>query len=146
MAYSAKAVANTIIELALQQGIHDVSPMKLQKLLFYVQSWYLRLYNQKLFNDPIERWDYGPVVRDVYNEFRTFGYSPITKCATDALGFTPIVQTSDSKTRDLINRVIEVYGQFSAYQLSNMTHAPGGAWSRNKEPIISDQDLCEGEV
>ncbi len=147
MAYSAKAVANTVIELAAKRGIHDLSPMKLQKLLFYIQSWYLKLYNQPLFDDFIERWNYGPVVRDVYNEFQTFGSSPITSFATDALGYRPSIQEHDIIAKELINRIFDVYGKFSAIQLSNMTHAQETAWSKGGlYTTINFEDLKTGKV
>ncbi|AKD37506.1 hypothetical protein I926_00880 [Pasteurella multocida subsp. multocida OH4807] len=147
MAYSAKAIANTVIEMARARGIFDVSPMKLQKLIFYAQSWSLKLNNVKLFSDPIERWDYGPVVRDVYHEFKGFGYHPITLLATDALGYIPVVRPDDLYSLDLIGRVLDVYGRFSAIELSNMTHAQGTAWKMGKtETIISDEDLKNGKV
>lgn len=147
MSYSAKAVANTVIEMAAQRGMRDLSPMKLQKLLFYIQSWYVKLYEQPLFDDPIERWDYGPVIRDVYNEFKTFGSSPVTSFATDALGYKPSIQDHDTTAKALIHRIFDVYGKFSAIQLSNMTHAPESAWSRGDlNTTINFEDLKTGRV
>lgn len=147
MAYSAKAIANTVIERARVKGILDVSPMKLQKLIFYAQSWSLKLNNVELFTDPIERWDYGPVVRDVYHEFKGFGYQPITLLATDALGYTPVVRPDDEYSLDLIDRILDVYGQFSAIELSNMSHAQGSAWGMEQiGTIISAEDLKNGKV
>lgn len=51
MAYSATAVANAFIEKATKGELSELTPMKLQKLLFYVQSWHLRLYNEPLIDD-----------------------------------------------------------------------------------------------
>lgn len=147
MAYSAKAVANAIIERAQDKNILDVSPMKLQKLIFYAQSWSLKLNNKPLFDDPIERWDYGPVVRDVYYEFRGFGYRPISLLATDALGYIPIINPDDEDSWALIDKILDVYGQYSAVQLSNMTHSEDTAWSMGKVgTTISVDDLIDGRV
>ena len=147
MAYSARAVANTVIELATKHGIRDLNLMKLQCLLFFIQSWYLKLYNQPLFDDFIERWNCGPMVRDVHNEFKTFGSSPIHSLATDALGYQAFIQDHDVMTKELINRIFDVYGGFSATQLSNMTRTQDTAWSKGDlHTIINFEDLKEGKV
>ena len=147
MGYSARAVANTVIELSAKHCIYDLSPMKLQCLLFFIQSWYLKLYNQALFDDFIERWNSGPMVRDVHNEFKTFGYSPITSFATDALGYQAFIQDHDVMTKELINRIFDVYGGFSATQLSNMTRTQDTAWSKGDlHTIINFEDLKAGKV
>lgn len=147
MAYSARAVANTVIELSAKHGIYDLSPMKLQCLLFFIQSWHLKLYNQPLFDDFIERWNCGPMARDIHNEFKTFGYSPITSFATDALGYQAFIQDHDVMTKELINRIFDVYGGFSATQLSNMTRTQDTAWSKGDlHTIINFEDLKTGKV
>lgn len=147
MTYSARAVANTVIELATKHGIRDLSPMKLQCLLFFIQSWYLKLYNQPLFDDFIERWDYGPIVRDIHNEFKTFGSLAINSFATDALGYQAFIQDHDTMAKELINRIFDVYGRFSAIQLSNMTRTQDTAWSKgNLHTIINLEDLKTGKV
>lgn len=147
MAYSARAVANTVIELSAKHGIYDLSPMKLQCLLFFIQSWYLKLYNQPLFDDFIERCGCGPIVRDIHNEFNTFGSSPINSFATDALGYQSFVQEHDTTTKELIKRIFDVYGGFSATQLSNMTRTQDTAWSKDvPHTIINFEDLKTGKV
>jgi hypothetical protein len=147
MTYSARAVANTVIELSAKHGIYDLSLMKLQCLLFFTQSWFIKLYNQPLFDDFIERWNCGTMVRDVYNEFNTFGSSPINSFATDALGYQAFIQDHDVMTKELINRILDVYGRFSASQLANMMRTQETAWSKgNLHTIINFEDLKTGKV
>ena len=45
-----------------------VSPLRLQKLLYYCQGWSLALLGRPLFRQPIEAWMNGPVVKDVYQK------------------------------------------------------------------------------
>ena len=147
MTYSARAVANTVIELATKHGIRDLNLMKLQCLLFFIQSWHLKLYNQPLFDDFIERWNCGPMARDIHNEFQTFGSSPITSFATDALGYQAFLQDYDTMSKELIKRILNVYGGFSATQLSNMTRTQETAWSKGDPyTIINFEDLKTGKV
>jgi len=56
-----------------------ISNLKLQKLLYYAQGIHLALYGKPLFNDPIEAWQYGPVVDSVYQTYKTNGSDAIKK-------------------------------------------------------------------
>jgi uncharacterized phage-associated protein len=62
---SAIAVANWFIE---QNRIapSDLTHLKIQKMLYFAQGWHLAYFDVPLFEDPIEAWKYGPVVRPVY--------------------------------------------------------------------------------
>jgi Uncharacterized phage-associated protein len=51
MAYPTIAVANAFIERAMKGQLPDLDPMKLQKLMFYAQSWNLKIYNEPLVDD-----------------------------------------------------------------------------------------------
>ncbi|MDR1083411.1 MAG: DUF4065 domain-containing protein [Deltaproteobacteria bacterium] len=62
---SAVAVANWLIE----QNHYDrseLSPSKLQKLLYYAQGWFLATFDYPLFEDPVEAWRSGPCVNSVF--------------------------------------------------------------------------------
>ncbi|STU74866.1 Uncharacterized phage-associated protein [Klebsiella pneumoniae] len=59
MAYPTLAVANAFIEKALANELSDLTPMKLQKLMFYAQSWHLKIYDEPLIDDFFSKWQYG---------------------------------------------------------------------------------------
>lgn len=42
MSYSAIAVANSIIKVAKNKGVNDLTPMKIQKLMYFAQFFYLK--------------------------------------------------------------------------------------------------------
>src|SRR5258708_38699103 len=141
MPYSAKAVANQFLELAKHDGI-QIDPMKLQKLVYLAHGWYYAIFNHPLIYDPIEAWDFGPVIPGLYQEFREFGDKPITRKAQDlrrVSEFGPgsivaeIPEISDSadesrESKAVIERVWQLYGKLSALQLSEISHAPGTPW------------------
>lgn len=58
-------------------ALHEVTPLTLQKLLYYIQGNYVAIYDKPLFDAPCEAWVHGPVYRNVYNLFRDFKYNPI---------------------------------------------------------------------
>lgn len=139
MAYSANAVANAFIERAKQGKIPDLTPMKIQKLLFYTQSWFSKLYDGKiLIDDSFARWQHGPVITSLYHELKGYGAAPVqerlsramfSKDGTGIRFVTPEIDPSDTDAIALIDRISDVYGPYSGTQLSAMTHAPGTAWS-----------------
>ncbi|MFB9087115.1 DUF4065 domain-containing protein [Erwinia tracheiphila] len=120
MAYSATAVANAFIEKAIKRQVPDLTPMKLQKLLFYVQSWHLKLYDGKtLFEESFMRWKFGPVIPNLYHELKRYGSSPIDKkirkievSGSDVTALTPSVQPDDHIACALIDKIVEIYGKF----------------------------------
>lgn len=145
MAYSAMQVANTFIQKGLDNKIPELTPMKLQKLMFFAQSWYLRNFNSLLFDAAFARWQYGPVIPEIYQEFKDFGAGIINRFASDAFGNKPQIQ--EAKVLNFIDKIIEVYGNYTGPQLSAMTHQPGTAWSINQNCLYIDpSDLVRGRL
>ena len=54
----------------------QVTNLKLQKTLYYVQGYYLYRFGKPLFDDEIVNWAYGPVVPEAYFEFCSYGANP----------------------------------------------------------------------
>ena len=58
----------------LQQLGASISPLKLQKILYYIQAWHLVYFEkQSLFDEEPEAWVNGPVYREVYEEYKSIG-------------------------------------------------------------------------
>lgn len=146
MAYSAMQVANAFIQKAIDEKIPALTPMKLQKLMFFAQSWYLRVNGCRLINDEFVRWKYGPVIQSVYYEFARNGGGVINKFAKDFCGEDVAYQLET--TDDLfLDKVIATYGAFSGWQLSDMTHDKDGAWAMDRlGTVISDGEMMRGNV
>ncbi len=68
---SALDIAKYLIGLAQRDG-KPITNLRLQKLLYYAWGYYWNNYKKYLFNDNIEAWKYGPVVRKVYDEYKIF--------------------------------------------------------------------------
>ncbi|MEL6702830.1 MAG: type II toxin-antitoxin system antitoxin SocA domain-containing protein [Bacteroidota bacterium] len=92
-----------------------VTPLKLQKLLYYVKAWSL-VDGRDLVGVPFEKWQHGPVNRDVYQYFKRFGRAPLQP---EALAPS---QEPQGATREFIDFVGHSYARFPAITLSKMTH------------------------
>ncbi len=78
--YTAMDIANYIVNLVNvpDKKLCTLTHIKLQKILYYVQATYMaKNGGTPLFTNDIEKWQYGPVVREVYSEFKDFGISHI---------------------------------------------------------------------
>ncbi|MBI9094729.1 MAG: DUF4065 domain-containing protein [Sphaerochaeta sp.] len=98
-----------------------VNPLKLQKLLYYCEGWTLAITDKELFpKENFQAWLHGPVNVTVYHEFNSaYGmFDPI-----DAPKATPLGSSVTVEQRAIVERVFEVYNQYSASQLEMMTHA-----------------------
>lgn len=116
MNYPVIEIANKIVANTDSNQGETISNLKLQKLLYYMQGFFIAVFDKKLFADPIEAWQYGPVVRSAYLHFKDFGSNSISLPSE-----TEVINMS-SEEELLFKEVMEEYGQFSAVKLMNMTH------------------------
>ena len=126
-------VAQSILHIANTSG-DIVTNLKLQKLLYYAQAWYLVNFNEPLFVDDIEAWQYGPVVKDVYQEFKKYQNKPIDKYDKKAIN-----KLSNSQFAYL-KEFCTYFMRFSATELVSMTHNElpwKEAYERAPKTIIS---------
>ena len=94
-----------------------ITHMKLQKLLYYVQGFAVVILGRPLFKEKMEAWPHGPVVPNLYYKYKSFGNNIIDSSLegdSEALS---------EEERALIDEVYEVYGQYSALKLRDLTHS-----------------------
>lgn len=147
MTFSPVNVSNNILKRAFTDEV-SVSPMKLQKLLYFIASDYSKKTQKPLLSEPFQAWDYGPVVRSVYEEFRPFGGAEIRKFAKDAIGKSKMVnEATNDDLRCSIDLIWNHGKNLSAVHLSRITHAKGSAWYKSFRPnsneVISDAAMRE---
>jgi uncharacterized phage-associated protein len=112
---TARKVAEYMIAFSREVG-DPLTNLKLQKLLYYAQGWYLALYDVPLFGERIEAWPHGPVVPPIYGVYKAWGWQPIGE---------EISVTPDEYTPQILghmDEVMQVFGTLTAYQLERMTH------------------------
>jgi uncharacterized phage-associated protein len=141
MTYSTKAIANYFIDLAKKSDDptrKKLTPMKLQKLVYFAHGWNLGLHHKPLIDEEVQAWRFGPVVNSIYHEFKRFGNDSINGYATDfdvnaPLDDQPAPKISPSDPIvPLLDRIWEVYGKYTGVQLSNATHQPGTPWEKTR--------------
>lgn len=114
MAQPASLIAKAFLKLSEPEVGDGITNLKLQKLLYYAQGFNLAINEEPLFNEEIRAWTYGPVVPEVYGQYKGGGAQAIA---------VPDEEVSlGEEEKDLVLNVWKVYGQFSAWRLKEMTH------------------------
>lgn len=108
-----------------------ISNLQLQSLLYLVQGEALKAHGAIAFQEDIQAWDYGPVVRSIYNRFRVHGAGPICETyETDGIC---------EELRGVIDEVLEENAGKSAWDLVQIIHRRGTpykeAWAAGRPAI-----------
>lgn len=147
MAMSPTIVCNNMLQRAFAESNYPVSPMKLQKLMYFVACEYGKNTHMPLFSEPFEVWKYGPVLRSVYDEFKSYGKQPITSYSKDAKGISYIIDENTAPClKAALDRIWNGFKGRDAISLSNITHEDGSGWSAaydRNESIITDKQMEE---
>ena len=98
----------------LMLSFGSMSNKKLQKICYYIYSWYLTLYNHKIAPLKFEAWVHGPVSRELYNQYTEYGWEDIPQYK----GFL----LAASNTIEFAKLIWDVYGHYTADELEAMTH------------------------
>ena len=96
------------------QKMEPMTTMKLQKLVYYSQAWSLVWDEAPLFEEAIEAWANGPVVRELFDYHR--GMYEISEMP---IGNPRLLNQEQQET---VDAVLEYYGDKSAQWLIELTH------------------------
>lgn len=137
--FDARAVANNLLSLA-RMDERWFTPLQVLKLVYYCQGWSLARLNTKLFRQDIQAWQYGPVVRDVYNEVRFYVDGPVSKdIKADRENFS-------GEELGLMRNVYRLYGKMRGVELISLTHLPGSPWHQVWSRRRSNHDVIPVEM
>lgn len=114
----------------------DLSNLKLQKLLYYAQGYHLAIADTLLFREPIQAWSHGPVVREVYHEFKKFGSGDVALDDADPFDWPHV----DSETTQFLIDIWDKFGGIAAWRLRNMTHAET-PWQEHFEDGVRNVEI-----
>jgi len=126
-------VADYFLALANETG-ESLTNLKLQKLIYYVQAWYLANYNVPLFRAEFEPWIHGPVIPNLYREMKAFGSNPITL----TLELEEVEKRFDDDTLEFLREIADVYMPYGAYAMEKMVHREQ-PWIQARGNLATDE-------
>ncbi len=147
MPYKPSHVANSFLVRGRGEGINDIDPLKIQKLVYFFHGWFLATRDALGVGELFEAWPYGPVLSSLYHKFKINGSRPIEGYANDIDPATGqyrslMVNPEDTEFTDVFDRVWDRYKNLTGLTLSSLTHAPGTPWwiARNRRSSYLSDD------
>ncbi len=110
-------VANFFLAFADDKG-ETITNLKLQKLVYYAQAWFLANHKKPLFKGDFQAWVRGPVLPELYQTYKERGSTPIPADIT----MQEIEKQLDPEVIAFLKEVAQAYMPSGAYELELMTH------------------------
>lgn len=133
MAYDVREIANFVLDFAERRG-RPLTNIDINKIVYFLHGWFLAKHNSPLVSAKIEAWDYGPVFRELYSEFKNHGNEPISSRAKRRSPITAKLEictpSLDERDASFIEPLIENYIRLSTFKLVELSHTSGGPWDQ----------------
>ena len=130
--YSVLDVCRYVINYS-NDNDYGISNLKLQKVLYFIQAYFLISKSEQCFKERIEAWDFGPVVPEAYREYKQFGSSNIPWISNYVeMDFDDFWNSRVKKFRKevisegdkiCIEAVVDMLADYSATDLVEITHS-----------------------
>ena len=142
MVYPIQEIAKYIGLACIIKGL-SISPLKLQKLLYYVQAWYMVFYGKgnAPFADKPQVWVNGPVYPEVYLAYKgkTANMCDHLKASDFCEGEPEVAMREltgilDGLDFELLESIILLYGSKSQNDLIFLTHSER-PWAEAREGL-----------
>lgn len=136
--YSASDIAKYVLHKCISDKL-PISNLQLQKILYYIQRYFLQNMKRALFKEEIEAWPFGPVVRDVYYQYCGYGALQIKDVEK------PNIILTDSE-KQAIDNIIAEKRSVTPWELVEDTHQQGHAWDMVYKDGLGYKDVIPKEV
>ncbi len=132
--YDVVQLAKKVVSIANENNLF-ITNLQLQKVMYYIQGMFMNKFGMKAFDDSIECWTYGPVVKKVWNVFNQFGRKPIKESNSDL--------TIQKEEEQVIVNILYDKLRMNVWDLVDETHEeePWKNANKNKWAQISDKDM-----
>lgn len=111
--YNALDLAEKIIQISNSNGMY-ITNLQLQKIMYYTQGQFMKKFGYKAFEEKIECWPYGPVIKRVWAKFTNYGRRPILDIASDL--------EINNEEEKLISHILDEKLSMNVWDLVDQTH------------------------
>lgn len=108
----------------LKENLNPFTDLKLQKALYFLWAYYSAMYGDsdmdeypsELFKANFEAWKYGPVISNVYRDYKNGNYENLVS------DFSP-ENSMEKDVKQFIDEMIKQFNDISVFGLVNRSHA-----------------------
>jgi len=126
-----RALANFLLDIADREGV-PLTNLALNKIAYFVHGHYIAKFDKPLIDAKIEAWQYGPVFREIYHQFKVFNKSPISSrakavdlCTGD---YHILTYCFEQNEYEFLVEAAMPFIHMRPSALVDLSHAPGGPW------------------
>jgi len=129
-------IAKWFINSTDRESGDEATHLKIQKLIYYAQGWFLANYDQMLFVEDLQAWAHGPVAVSVWDQFKGYGF--------DSIPPQKVSKKLGLMVEEFLEAVNEEYGGYTAKRLERMTHSEP-PW-RNARGNLAPDARCSNVI
>lgn len=122
---------DSVVQYLLYKCV-EITPLALQKLLYYSQAFSRVINKRFLFEEDCEAWVHGPVYKIIYGKYKDYAYSPIEEF--NEFNFNLLA----NEERELLDSIVNNFGCYSGKVLEEMTHIES-PWKDERRGLRNDE-------
>lgn len=130
-----ESVADCFLRIVDRDSGSTITPLKLQKILYYAQGYHLAIFKKELFSDDFQAWAHGPANLKIYNKYKKYGHDSI-----DYPSETPA--KINNETLEFLYDIWNTFGIYDGKYLEEMTHKEEPWISARKRANCQPGDSC----
>lgn len=137
-------VANFFLKIVDRDSGSTITPLKLQKILYYAQGYYLAKFDKPLFNEDFQAWAHGPANPAIYDKYKDYRFESIDEPEEELYDF-------DEDTSIFLAHIWDAFGIYDGKYLEELTHSEfpwikarkGYEPGQKCEVVIKKEDMKE---
>ncbi len=110
-----KAKIDVVVDYFLSK-CRDITPLSLQKALYYAQGFFYVFHGAYLFSEDCEAWVHGPAYPKIYRRYRNYYFDPIDSVAE------PDTSALSGEEQLLLDSIVKHVCCYSGKTLEAFTH------------------------
>lgn len=108
-------VANFFLKIIDRDAGSTITPLKLQKILYYSQGYYLAMFDSELFPEEFQAWAHGPANEEIYEKYKDLKYNNILEPIEE-------IVITDKEIIDFLTDIWHTFGIYDGKFLEEKTH------------------------
>lgn len=130
-------IADYFIAKAKESGAL-ITNLKLQKMVYYAQAWHITIFDEKLFDKDFQAWVHGPVLPELYDDYKQFSWKPIEREDLDVDDLKDIENKLGEQKTEFMEELMDEYFGMNAYELERLTHEEE-PWKKARSGLDPDE-------